>query len=266
MNMADISKLGISNPYRQRYDNFIDGKFSAPVNGVYFKNSSPIFGKTFCEVARSCNADIELALNAAHAAAPLWAASSASQRAQLLSQIAERMESNLALLAMAETLDSGSPIYDTTAADIPLAIDHCRYTASCIAAHSQTPSALARHVLAYHIERLPGVTAHILPATFPMLAAICKLVPALAAGHTIVLKPAEQTPASIMVLMELIADLLPPGVVNIVNGFAHEAGKHLAASKRLSPVIVTGETGTGLLILQYIEQASPLNQRLSSAR
>ena len=254
MNMADISKLGISNPFKSRYDNFIGGKFVAPVNGAYFANISPIIGKPFCEIARSSAEDVELALDAAHAAKTAWGNTSAAERANILNKIADRMEANLSLLATAETIDNGKPIRETMAADIPLAIDHFRYFAGCIRAQEGSVSQIDETTFAYHIQEPLGVVGQIIPWNFPILMAVWKLAPALAAGNCVVLKPAEQTPASIMVLVELIHDLLPAGVLNVVNGFGLEAGKPLASSKRIAKIAFTGETGTGRLIMQYAAQ------------
>jgi aldehyde dehydrogenase len=254
MNLADIAKLGIKNPYKQRYDNFIGGKFVAPVGGAYFENISPIIGQPFCEIARSTAEDIELALDAAHAAKKAWGKTSLTDRANILNKIANRMEDNLELLATAETIDNGKPIRETMAADIPLAIDHFRYFASCIRAQEGTVAMIDSETYAYHFHEPLGVVGQIIPWNFPILMAVWKLAPALAAGNCVVLKPAEQTPASIMVLAELIGDLLPPGVLNIVNGFGLEAGKPLASSKRIAKIAFTGETGTGRLIMQYAAQ------------
>lgn len=254
MNMAEISNLGISNPFKTRYDNFIGGKFVPPTKGAYFENVSPVFGKPFCEVARSTAEDIELALDAAHAAKTGWAKLSPADRANILNKIADRMEANLTLLATAETIDNGKPIRETTLADIPLAIDHFRYFAGCVRAQEGSVSQIDSETYAYHYHEPLGVVGQIIPWNFPILMAAWKVAPALAAGNCIVLKPAEQTPASIMVLMELIQDLLPPGVLNVVNGFGLEAGKPLASNKRISKIAFTGETGTGRLIMQYASQ------------
>lgn len=254
MNLADISHLGISNPFKKRYDNFIGGKFVAPVKGQYFENISPVIGRAFCEVARSTEEDIELALDAAHAAKTAWGKTSPAERSLLLNKIADRMEANLSLLATAETIDNGKPIRETTAADIPLAIDHFRYFAGCIRAQEGTVAQIDAETYAYHFHEPLGVVGQIIPWNFPILMAVWKMAPALAAGNCIVLKPAEQTPASILVLVELIQDLLPPGVLNVVNGFGLEAGKPLASSKRISKIAFTGETGTGRLIMQYAAQ------------
>ena len=254
MNLADISKLGVANPFRQRYDNFIGGKFVAPVKGEYFANVTPISGQPFCEVARSTAEDVDLALDAAHAAKDAWAKTSPAERANILNRIADRMEQNLRLIATAETIDNGKPIRETMAADIPLAIDHFRYFASCIRTQEGAISTIDDQTYAYHFHEPLGVVGQIIPWNFPILMAVWKLAPALAAGNCVVLKPAEQTPASIMVLVELIADLLPAGVLNIVNGFGLEAGKPLASSKRIAKIAFTGETGNGRLIMQYAAQ------------
>src|SRR5512147_2684426 len=239
---------------RSRYDNFIGGEWVAPVDDQYFANPTPISGEKLCEVARSKAADIDRALDAAHAAKAGWGATSVAVRANILNQIADRMEQNLPLLAMVETLDNGKPIRETKAADLPLAIDHFRYFAGCIRAQEGSISEIDEHTVAYHIQEPLGVVGQIIPWNFPILMATWKLAPALAAGNCVVLKPAEQTPMSIMVLIELIADLLPPGVVNIVNGFGVEAGKPLAASPRVAKIAFTGETTTGRLILQYASE------------
>ncbi|MBC3932313.1 MAG: aldehyde dehydrogenase [Undibacterium curvum] len=254
MTMADLSKLGIKNPFKTRYDNFIGGRFVPPVSGEYFENISPIIGKAFCEVARSTAADVELALDAAHAAKTAWGKTSPAERAQILNKIADRMEANLSVLATAETIDNGKPIRETMAADIPLAIDHFRYFAGCIRAQEGSVCQIDAETYAYHFHEPLGVVGQIIPWNFPILMAVWKLAPALAAGNCVVLKPAEQTPSSILVLMELIQDLLPAGVVNVVNGFGLEAGKPLASSKRIAKIAFTGETGTGRLIMQYAAQ------------
>ena len=254
MILADLSKLGITSPFKARYDNFIGGQFVAPVKGEYFPNITPITGQAFCEIARSSSEDIELALDAAHAAKRAWGKTSQAERANILNKIADRMEANLGLLALAETIDNGKPIRETTAADLPLAIDHFRYFAGCIRAQEGTVAQIDDETYAYHLHEPLGVVGQIIPWNFPILMAVCQFAHALAAGNRVVLKPAEQTPASIMVLAELIGDLLPPGVLNIVNGFGLEAGKPLASSKRIAKIAFTGETGTGRLIAQYASQ------------
>ncbi len=254
MNLADINKLGIKNPFKQRYDNYIGGKFVAPVKGEYFSNITPITGQPFCEVARSTAEDIELALDAAHAAKDAWGKTSPAERANILNKIADRMEANLEVIATAETIDNGKPIRETMAADIPLAIDHFRYFAGCIRSQEGSVSEIDSETYAYHFHEPLGVVGQIIPWNFPILMAVWKLAPALAAGNCVVLKPAEQTPASIMVMLEFIHDLLPAGVLNIVNGFGLEAGKPLASNKRIAKIAFTGETGTGRLIMQYAAQ------------
>ena len=237
--------------FKTRYDNFIGGKFVAPREGKYFDNVSPITGRPFTQAARSTEADINLALDAAHAAAEAWGKTAIASRAQILNRIADRMEQNLDLLAYVETVDNGKPIRETTAADIPLAIDHLRYFAACARAQEGSLSEIDENTVAYHFHEPLGVVGQIIPWNFPILMAIWKLAPALAAGNAVVLKPAEQTPTGIMVLAELIGDLLPAGVLNIINGFGLEAGKPLASSKRIAKIAFTGETTTGRLIMQY---------------
>ncbi|MCB5944409.1 aldehyde dehydrogenase [Acidocella sp. KAb 2-4] len=246
---AGSSVAGFS--FKPRYDNFINGKFTAPLSGQYFDNISPITGRPFTQAARSNEADINLALDAAHAAAEAWGKTSVAQRALILNRIADRMEQNLDLLAYVETVDNGKPIRETTFADVPLAIDHMRYFASCIRAQEGSLAEIDETTVAYHFHEPLGVVGQIIPWNFPLLMAVWKLAPALAAGNAVVLKPAEQTPVSIMVLMELIGDLLPPGVINVVNGFGLEAGKPLASSNRIAKIAFTGETTTGRLIMQY---------------
>ncbi len=240
--------------FQARYDNFIGGEWTPPVKGQYFDNVTPITGKPFCQIARSTGEDIELALDAAHAAAEAWGRTSVSERAIILNKIADRIEANLETLAYAETVDNGKPIRETLAADIPLAVDHFRYFAGCIRAQEGSLGEIDENTVAYHFHEPLGVVGQIIPWNFPILMATWKLAPALAAGNCVVLKPAEQTPASIMVLMELIADLLPPGVLNVVNGFGLEAGKPLASNRRIAKIAFTGETTTGRLIMQYASQ------------
>jgi aldehyde dehydrogenase len=252
--LYDLTRLGIESPFRKRYDNYIGGKFVPPVKGEYFPNISPVVGSPFCEIARSSAEDIELALDAAHAAKDAWAKTSAAERAQILNQIADRMQEKLTTLALAETIDNGKPIRETTAADIPLAIDHFRYFAAAIRAQEGSISQIDNETVAYHFHEPLGVVGQIIPWNFPILMATWKLAPALAAGNCVVLKPAEQTPASIMVWLDIVADLLPPGVLNIVNGFGLEAGKPLASNKRIAKIAFTGETTTGRLIMQYASQ------------
>jgi aldehyde dehydrogenase len=239
---------------RPRYDNFIGGQWVAPVDGQYFTNLTPITGKPLCEVARSQAADVELALDAAHKAKDAWGRTSPTERSNILLKIADRMEERLEIIALAETLDNGKPIRETRAADVPLAIDHFRYYAGCIRAQEGSIAEIDHTTYAYHFHEPLGVVGQIIPWNFPLLMAAWKLAPALAAGNCIVLKPAEQTPMAIMVLMEMIGDLLPPGVINVVNGFGIEAGKPLATNKRISKIAFTGETSTGRLILQYASE------------
>ncbi len=240
--------------YKSRYENWIGGEWVAPVKGRYFENPSPVNGKTFCEVARSSAEDIELALDAAHAAAPAWGKTSVAERAVILNKIADRIEANLEMLAVGETWENGKPVRETLAADMPLVVDHFRYFAGAIRAQEGHSSQIDDDTVAYHFQEPLGVVGQIIPWNFPILMATWKLAPALAAGNAIVLKPAEQTPASILLLMELIADLLPPGVLNVVNGFGVEAGKPLASSSRIRKIAFTGETTTGRLIMQYASQ------------
>ncbi len=239
---------------QKRYENFIGGEWVPPIDGEYFENISPVTGQVYCEVPRSKAADIELALDAAHAAKETWGRTSVAERARLLNKIADRMEENLDMLAVAETWESGKPIRETRAADIPLAIDHFRYFAGCIRAEEGTLAELDDDTVAYHFKEPLGVVGQIIPWNFPILMAAWKLAPALAAGNCVVLKPAEQTPTSILVLIELIQDLLPKGVINVVNGFGLEAGKPLASNPRIAKVAFTGETTTGRLIMQYASQ------------
>ncbi|GAA3446330.1 MULTISPECIES: aldehyde dehydrogenase family protein [Streptosporangiaceae] len=240
--------------YAKSYDNFIGGTFVPPADGRYFEDLSPVDGQVFTRVAQSGAADVELALDAAHAAADKWAATSVAERALILHRIADRVEENLEKLAVAETWENGKPVRETLAADLPLVVDHFRYFAGVIRAQEGGISQLDEDTVAYHFHEPLGVVAQIIPWNFPLLMATWKLAPALAAGNCVILKPAEQTPASILLLVELIADLLPPGVLNVVNGFGVEAGKPLASSPRVAKVAFTGETTTGRLIMQYASQ------------
>ncbi|MQP65310.1 aldehyde dehydrogenase family protein [Niveispirillum sp. SYP-B3756] len=249
-----IEKLKSSVTIRSSYDNFIGGEWVAPVRGQYFDNISPITGGVVCKVARSTAEDIELALDAAHKVREKWGRTSVADRAGVLNRIADRMESQLELLALAETIDNGKPIRETTAADIPLAIDHFRYFAACVRSQEGSLAEIDHDTVAYHFHEPLGVVGQIIPWNFPILMAAWKLAPALAAGNCVVLKPAEQTPMGIMVLMDVIGDLLPPGVLNVVNGFGIEAGKPLATNKRISKIAFTGETSTGRLIMQYASE------------
>ncbi|MGH6763960.1 MAG: aldehyde dehydrogenase [Phyllobacterium sp.] len=253
MNKAEFNRTVRPN-FKKRYGNFIGGQWVEPKSGRYFENTSPVNGQVLCEVARSDADDVEAALDAAHAAKEAWGRTSQAERSNILNRIAQVMEDNLSLLAQAETWDNGKPIRETTAADLPLGIDHFRYFAGVIRAQEGGISEIDHDTIAYHFHEPLGVVGQIIPWNFPLLMAIWKLAPALAAGNCVVLKPAEQTPASILVLAELIGDLLPPGVLNIVNGFGLEAGKPLASSPRIAKIAFTGETTTGRLIMQYASQ------------
>ncbi len=240
--------------FKSRYENYIGGQWVAPVKGMYFENVTPVTGKAFCEVARSTAEDVEVALDAAHAAAGAWGKTSPAERAVILNKIADRIEQNLELLAVAETWDNGKAVRETLNADLPLAIDHFRYFAGAIRAQEGTLSQLDDNTTAYHFHEPLGVVGQIIPWNFPILMAVWKLAPALAAGNAVVLKPAEQTPVSILVLLELIGDLLPAGVLNVINGFGVECGKPLASNKRIRKIAFTGETTTGRLIMQYASE------------
>lgn len=249
--MTTMQDARVAPKFKDQYENFIGGKWTKPVKGVYFENISPVDGKVFTKVARSSEEDIELALDAAWKAAPEWNNSSATFRSNILLRIADRIEQNNDILAQAETWDNGKPIRETTNADIPLAADHFRYFAGVIRAEEGTASELDANTVSINIPEPLGVVGQIIPWNFPILMAAWKIAPALAAGNCVVLKPAEQTPTSIMILMELIEDLLPAGVLNVVNGFGVEAGKPLATNPRINKVAFTGETSTGQLIMQY---------------
>jgi aldehyde dehydrogenase len=240
--------------FKSRYANFIGGEWCAPAKGQYFENVTPVTGQPFCEIPRSTAEDVERALDAAHGAKARWGRTSPADRAAVLLKIADRLEANLERLAVAETWDNGKPVRETLAADLPLAIDHFRYFAGCMRAQEGSVAELDHDTVAYHFHEPLGVVGQIIPWNFPLLMAAWKLAPALAAGNCVVLKPAEQTPASILLAMELVGDLLPPGVLNVVNGFGLEAGKPLASSKRIAKIAFTGETTTGRLILEYASQ------------
>jgi aldehyde dehydrogenase len=240
--------------FRDRYDHFIGGEFVPPAKGQYFDNVTPVTGEAFTEIARGTAEDVEAALDAAEAAAPAWGKTSVTERANILNKMADRIEANLEKVAIAESWDNGKACRETLAADIPLAIDHLRYFAGAIRAQEGGVSELDEDTVAYHFHEPLGVVGQIIPWNFPILMAIWKLAPALAAGNAVVLKPAEQTPASIHVLLDVVADLLPPGVLNIVNGFGVEAGKPLASNKRIRKIAFTGETTTGRLIMQYASE------------
>ncbi len=242
------------NCLKPRYDNFIGGKFVPPVEGRYFIDTSPINGLPIAEFARSSPPDIELALDAAHKAKSAWGKTSPAERAAVLNAVADRIDANLQVLARVETMDNGKPIRETLAADVPLAADHFRYFAACLRAEEGALTQLDNETVAYHFHEPLGVVAQIIPWNFPLLMAAWKLCPALAAGNCVVLKPASETPFSVMVLMQLIADVIPPGVLNVVNGKGSEIGEALAANPRIAKVAFTGETTTGRLIMQYASQ------------
>ncbi|THF66264.1 aldehyde dehydrogenase family protein [Pseudothauera nasutitermitis] len=249
-----INEVSIENPFKTQYENYIGGKWVPPADGQYFENRSPVTDRVLCAVPRSNEKDIEAALDAAHAAKAAWGRTSPAERANVLNRIADRIEANLQLIATAETLDNGKPLRETLAADIPLTVDHFRYFAGCIRAEEGSICPIDETTYAYHFKEPLGVVGQIIPWNFPILMAAWKLAPALAAGNCVVLKPAEQTPASLLVVLELIGDLLPPGVLNVVNGFGLEAGKPLASNRRIAKVAFTGETTTGRLIMQYAAQ------------
>ncbi|AGY59215.1 aldehyde dehydrogenase family protein [Gloeobacter kilaueensis] len=254
MVLATPATSGSEAIFKSRYDNFIGGKWVPPIKGQYTDNITPISGKVLCQVPRSTVEDIELALDAAHAAFERWSRTTVSERSNLLNKIADRIEQNLHKLALAETWDNGKPIRETTAADIPLAVDHFRYFAGCIRAQEGAISQIDNDTVAYHFQEPLGVVAQIIPWNFPLLMAAWKLAPALVTGNCVVLKPAGPTPASILVLMELIGDLLPAGVLNVVNGPGPEIGRALATSRRVAKIAFTGETETGRQIMQYASQ------------
>ena len=234
--------------YEKRYENYIGGKWVPPVEGQYLENISPVTGEVFCEVARGTAADVELALDAAHAAADAWGKTSVAERALILHRIADRMEEHLEEIAVAETWENGKAVRETLAADIPLAIDHFRYFAGAIRAQEDRSSQIDHNTVAYHFNEPIGVVGQIIPWNFPILMATWKLAPALAAGNAIVMKPAEQTPASILYLINIIGDLIPEGVLNIVNGLGGEAGAALSGSNRIGKIAFTGSTEVGKLI------------------
>lgn len=250
MQYANPNTSGAVVNFKERYANFIGGEWVAPVNGKYFENVSPVNGKSFCEIPRSDEADINLALDAAHAARESWGKTSVAERSNTLLRIADRIEQNLELLAVAETWDNGKAVRETLNADVPLVVDHFRYYAGCIRAQEGSLGEIDNNTVAYHFHEPLGVVGQIIPWNFPLLMAAWKVAPALATGNCVVLKPAEQTPASILVLMELIGDLLPAGVLNVVNGFGREAGEALATSKRIAKIAFTGSTPVGSHILK----------------
>jgi len=243
-------QAGAKIQYKAKYDNFIGGKWVPPVEGQYFDVVTPVTGKTYTQAARSGAADVELALDAAHAVADKWGKTAPGERSNILLKIADRMEANLELLAYAETVDNGKPIRETLNADVPLSIDHFRYFAGCLRSQEGSLSELDENTVAYHYHEPLGVVGQIIPWNFPLLMAAWKLAPAIGAGNCVILKPAESTPISILIMAELIADLLPPGVLNIVNGFGREVGMPLATSKRIAKIAFTGSTATGRIIAQ----------------
>src|SRR6202041_2844051 len=253
MTKVDLN-IALKSPFAKRYENYIGGEWRAPKAGKYFDNISPITGQPVCEIARSDASDIEAALDAAHAAKDAWGRTAVAERAQMLNKIADRIEANLEKIATAETWDNGKPIRETLAADIPLAIDHFRYFAGAVRAQEGSLAELDEDTVAYHFHEPLGVVGQIIPWNFPILMAVWKLAPALAAGNCVVLKPAEQTPASILILMELIADLIPPGWISVATASGGKAGKPLAQSKRVAKIAFTGETTTGKLIMQYASE------------
>ncbi len=251
---AHLKTVARKIPLHARYENFIGGKWVAPVKGGYFDNISPTTGQVICKIARSQAEDVERAIDAAHAAAEGWGRTAVADRARILNRVADRVEQYLPFLAAVETYDNGKPIRETNLADLPLAVDHFRYFASCVRAQEGSLGELDDDTVAYHFHEPLGVVGQIIPWNFPILMAAWKLAPALAAGNAVVIKPAEQTPLSLLVLAELVQDILPPGVLNIVNGFGLEAGKPLATSPRIAKIAFTGETTTGRLIMQYASE------------
>ena len=247
-NFAGVKSSGLIS---DTYDNFIGGNWVKPMSGEYFDNPTPITGSTLCKIPRSRAEDVDLALNAAHAAKDKWAATAVAERARVLEKIADRLEANLERIAHVETWDNGKPIRETMAADMPLAVEHFRYFAACLRAQEGSLSEIDANTIAYHFHEPLGVIGQIIPWNFPLLMAAWKLAPAIAAGNCVVMKPAEQTPVSISYFMNLMSDLIPEGVVNIVHGFGPEAGKPLASSSKVNKVAFTGETTTGRLIMQY---------------
>ena len=247
---ANPGSVGAILNFNSRYENFIGGKWVAPVEGRYFTNTTPVTGEAICEIPRSSAADIELALDAAHKAKDSWGRTSVTERSNILLKIADRIEANLESLSLAETWDNGKPIRECLNADLPLVVDHFRYVAGCIRAQEGSSAELDATTASYHFHEPLGVVGQIIPWNFPILMAAWKVAPALAAGNCVVLKPAEQTPASILLVMELIADLLPDGVLNVVNGYGAEAGEALASSTRIAKIAFTGSTVVGQKILK----------------
>ena len=251
MRYIDPNQSGSKVQFKSQYENFIGGEWVAPVKGAYFDNVSPVDGKAFTRIPRSSAEDIELALDAAHKAKATWNKASPTVRSNILLKIADRLEANLEMLAVAETWDNGKAVRETLAADIPLAIDHFRYFAGCIRAQEGGISEIDEDTIAYHFHEPLGVVGQIIPWNFPILMAAWKLAPALAAGNCVVIKPAEQTPVGILLVAELIQDILPPGVLNIVNGFGSEVGRPLATNPRIAKIAFTGSTQTGQMVMQY---------------
>lgn len=251
MRYIDPNQADSKVQFKPQYENFIGGQWVAPVRGEYFDNVSPVDGKVFTKIPRSSVEDVELALDAAHKAKAEWNKSSPTFRSNILLKIADRMEANLEMLAVAETWDNGKPVRETLAADIPLAIDHFRYFAGCIRAQEGGISEIDEDTIAYHFHEPLGVVGQIIPWNFPILMAAWKLAPALAAGNCVVLKPAEQTPIGILLVLELIQDILPAGVLNVINGYGAEVGRPLATSPRIAKIAFTGSTQVGQLIMQY---------------
>ncbi|MGD0494317.1 MAG: aldehyde dehydrogenase family protein, partial [Steroidobacteraceae bacterium] len=251
---AHIKTLERKIPLRAKYENFIGGQWVAPAKGGYFDNISPTTGQVICKIARSQAEDVERAIDAAHAAAPAWGRTAVAERARVLNKIADRIEQYLPFLAAVETYDNGKPIRETNLADMPLAVDHFRYFAACVRAQEGSLGELDDDTVAYHYHEPLGVVGQIIPWNFPILMAAWKLAPAIAAGNAVVIKPAEQTPLSLLVFAELIQDIVPPGVLNVINGFGLEAGKPLASSPRIAKIAFTGETTTGRLIMQYASE------------
>ncbi len=247
--------MGYEKPtFKAQYENFIGGEWVAPVDGNYFDAISPIDNKPMAKVAQSNKKDVQVATDAAWAGFETWGKTSVTERSSVLNKIADAMEANLEMLATAETWDNGKAIRETINADLPLAIDHFRYFAGVIRSESGTVSDLDSSTVSQEIHEPLGVVGQIIPWNFPLLMAAWKIAPAIAAGNCVVLKPAEQTPLSIMIMMEVIQDVVPAGVINIINGFGPECGKPLALSRDIRKIGFTGETTTGKLIMQYASE------------
>ncbi|MEM7196550.1 MAG: aldehyde dehydrogenase family protein [Pseudomonadota bacterium] len=250
MQYANPNTDGSVVSFKDQYENYIGGKWVAPVDGEYFDNISPVNGQPFCRIPRSKAADIELALDAAHAAKDEWGGKSITERSNIILKVADKMEENLEALAVAETWDNGKAIRETLNADLPLCVDHLRYYAGCIRGQEGKISEIDGNTIAYHFHEPYGVVGQIIPWNFPLLMAVWNFAPAIVAGNCVVLKPAEQTPATILMLMEMVGDLLPPGVLNVVNGYGEEAGHALASNTRIAKVAFTGSTPVGEHILK----------------